>query len=175
MSFVEALRGWHDFYILTGTAAATLIGLMFVALSLGSSLRQQHRTAEDIDAFVTPSMVYFAEALFIAALAVSPVEQVRVAAAILGSLAALTLWPAVRRMRRLLYVHSQDPIELKDWIWHFVAPTSTQLVLVACGVGLMYGDGRVPYALAGATSLLIAAGVRNAWTLVLWILEQRAE
>jgi hypothetical protein len=34
---VEALKEWHDFYILVGTAGATLLGLLFVAVSLGAS------------------------------------------------------------------------------------------------------------------------------------------
>ncbi len=34
MSFQTAVGGWHDFYILAGTAAATLVGLLFVGLSL---------------------------------------------------------------------------------------------------------------------------------------------
>ncbi len=29
----EALREWHDFYVLIGTASGALIGLMFVAAS----------------------------------------------------------------------------------------------------------------------------------------------
>jgi hypothetical protein len=33
-SLSPALERWHDFYLLTGTAAATLLGLLFVALSL---------------------------------------------------------------------------------------------------------------------------------------------
>jgi hypothetical protein len=36
MPFIQALRDWQNFYLLTGTAAATLIGLMLGALdSLG--------------------------------------------------------------------------------------------------------------------------------------------
>jgi hypothetical protein len=31
----DTLKGWHDFYLLVGTAWATLLGLLFVALSLG--------------------------------------------------------------------------------------------------------------------------------------------
>ena len=34
MSFQTAVSGWHDFYILAGTAAATLVGPLFVGLSL---------------------------------------------------------------------------------------------------------------------------------------------
>lgn len=34
MPFQAALQGWHDFYIVAGSAAATLVGLLFVGLSL---------------------------------------------------------------------------------------------------------------------------------------------
>jgi hypothetical protein len=33
-AFAAALEHWHDFYLLAGTAAATLLGLLFVALSM---------------------------------------------------------------------------------------------------------------------------------------------
>ena len=36
MSPAEALKGWHDFYLLVGTAGATLLALLFVAVSLGT-------------------------------------------------------------------------------------------------------------------------------------------
>jgi hypothetical protein len=32
VSYQTAASGWHDFYILAGTASATLVGLLFVAL-----------------------------------------------------------------------------------------------------------------------------------------------
>jgi len=32
---MESLHEWHEFYILLGTAAATLLALLFVAVSLG--------------------------------------------------------------------------------------------------------------------------------------------
>jgi len=33
-TFAEWVHGWHEFYLMTGTAAVTLAGLLFVALSL---------------------------------------------------------------------------------------------------------------------------------------------
>jgi hypothetical protein len=35
--FSVAVAGWHDSYILVGTAAATLVGLLFVSLSLNAN------------------------------------------------------------------------------------------------------------------------------------------
>lgn len=33
-AFTQAVADWHDFYMLTGTSAATLVGLLFVSVSL---------------------------------------------------------------------------------------------------------------------------------------------
>ena len=41
MSPADTLMGWHDFYLLVGTAWATLLGLLFVALSLGRGFLTQ--------------------------------------------------------------------------------------------------------------------------------------
>ena len=34
MSYQSTVLGWHDFYVIAGTAAASLVGLLFVGLSL---------------------------------------------------------------------------------------------------------------------------------------------
>ena len=34
MLYQAELAGWHDFFILAGMASATLVGLLFVGLSL---------------------------------------------------------------------------------------------------------------------------------------------
>ena len=42
----ELFHSWHDFYLLVGTASATLVGLMFVAATLGASVfSERHRIA----------------------------------------------------------------------------------------------------------------------------------
>src|SRR5436190_12429279 len=59
----ELLHEWHDFYILLGTASATLVGLMFVAVSIGTSVfNEEHRAP--MRAFITPTVMHFAAVLF---------------------------------------------------------------------------------------------------------------
>ena len=41
----DALKGWHDFYLLVGTAGATLLALLFVAASLGTGFLTEERLA----------------------------------------------------------------------------------------------------------------------------------
>ena len=33
-TFANVIEGWHDFYMMVGAAASTLVGLLFVSLSL---------------------------------------------------------------------------------------------------------------------------------------------
>src|SRR4051812_36974019 len=41
--YSEFLEKWHDFFLLTGTAAVTLAGLLFIALSLHMEVLVQER------------------------------------------------------------------------------------------------------------------------------------
>jgi hypothetical protein len=45
----DALKEWHDFYLLGGTAGATLLALLFVALSLGTGFltKERHEATRD--------------------------------------------------------------------------------------------------------------------------------
>ena len=70
-SLAELLHGWHDFYVLVGTASATLVGLMFVAVSIGTAIfNEDHRAA--VTAFITPTVMHFAAVLFACLLATIP-------------------------------------------------------------------------------------------------------
>lgn len=71
-SFAAMLRDWHNFYMLTGAAAATLMGLVFVATSLGTSLMKSAITTSGIRAFVSPTIIHFSSVLIIAALSTIP-------------------------------------------------------------------------------------------------------
>ena len=64
---MDAMEGWSDFYTLIGATAGTLIGLIFVVVSLGADHAKagdEHRTTVG----VTPTLVHFA-ALLVSALA----------------------------------------------------------------------------------------------------------
>ena len=45
MSVIGALKEWHDFYVLVGTAGATLLALLFVAVSCGTGFLTRERQA----------------------------------------------------------------------------------------------------------------------------------
>jgi hypothetical protein len=61
------LHDWQTFYAMIGAASATLIGLLFVAVSFGTSEMVVQHVA-NLQTFVTPTIVHFIAALIIAAI-----------------------------------------------------------------------------------------------------------
>ena len=83
------LATWQSFYILIGTAAATLTGLMFVVATLIAGVRVSRSTPSDaFTTFSTPTVFHFGIALLVRSL-ISFASMVM--ASRVGELAALRL------------------------------------------------------------------------------------
>jgi hypothetical protein len=67
-SLADLIEDWHDFDLLVGTAAATLVGLMFVAASIGASIYTE-KNRPGMQAFISPTVVHFTSVLVLALLA----------------------------------------------------------------------------------------------------------
>jgi len=163
------LVAWHNFYLLLGTAAATLTGLMFVVVSLGPQLIAAH-TATGVRAFATPTVVYFATVLLVAALMIVPA----VPAPLLGALLALGSLGGLYYLGRA-GAHTQwrqAKLDWLDWLWYVGLPIVSYLLLLGAAVGLGL---RHPLGLASgaaAVLLLLIIGIRNAWDAVLVVAQQ---
>src|SRR5256886_6553605 len=89
VSFQTAVSGWHDFYILAGTAAATLVGLPFVGLSL--HLRVVIASSE-VRSLARVTLANFGAMLFVALFMVIPQDQSTAAVELIASgLASLVI------------------------------------------------------------------------------------
>jgi len=137
----QALRDWQNFYILVGGASATLAGLMFVAISLGSTLI----TRKDIPAlrvFVSPTLIHFVYVLATSAVVLIPIVT-RTSLGVMLLLAGivslgwtLSTQPQMRRSDR------PGDIDAHDWIWYLVAPSAAYLLYIGTGIALLGGPGR---------------------------------
>ena len=76
------LHAWHDFYVLAGTAAATLVGLLFVGLSL--HLRIVVASSE-VRSLARVTLANFGAVLFVALFMVIPENQSAAASQLIGS------------------------------------------------------------------------------------------
>jgi hypothetical protein len=161
------LHDWDNFFTLAGEAGATLIGLLFVAITVGSAMSTS-RGVYGTRAFLTPTLVHFAGVLFECLVVLAPWPSKWPLGIILGlgGLAGLAYQIRVILMQRKIDFASPDWL---DWTLFAIAPALSSAILIAGAAGLIAEKSFAPYAVAGAVALLLFAGVYGAWDLTLWI------
>jgi len=164
------LNGWSDFFTLTGTAGGTLVGLLFVVVTLGTSLP----TARKLDiahASLTPALYSFAGVLLQSMVALVPWHSnwpSGVIFVVLGIGGLIYRFIAVRVRRRL---HLRAIRSRIDRIFHNITPIVASVILLCGGAGLLAGEWFAPFAIAGATSLFLVSGIYRTWGETLALIE----
>jgi len=174
VSFAATAASWQTFYVLVGTAAATLVGLMFVAVTFGANLVKVE-SAETARSFIDPSFTHFVQVLFTSCLVVIPgvpPAPLGVLLLIVGGLRVLALIRIFRHMRIAHRVNND--IELSDWMSSIVLPALCHALLVATGIGFLRDWPWAFVALALATLAILMIGVFGAWEIMLWMVLTRA-
>lgn len=167
-SLAERLRDWHDFYLLIGTASATLIGLMFVAASIGASYFTVEREAA-LKAFLTPTVLHFTAALVTCLVGTAPAHNRVSFGALLAAIGAVGIAYAIRVWLHMNRRGFTSTIDLADRTWYVFAPILAYLLLG--GAGLME-EAHVAgplVVLAVGLVLLLLVGIRNAWDMTVWV------
>ena len=165
------LHDWANVFGVTGPAGAALIGLLFVVVTIGTGLSaKQSETA--IRAFVTPTLVNFSGVLFQAVVVLAPWPSERLAGVILMLGGVVSLIYRIMTIRRK---GKADFIELSPsaWIAYDGLPLVANLSVIGGGLGLYFERAFAPFAIAGASVLLLFAGIFGAWDVTLWILMNR--
>jgi hypothetical protein len=165
------VHGWDNFYIMAGTAGATLIGLLFVIITLGTHLSPSGVT-HGVRAFLTPTLVHFGSVLFQALVVLVPWPSAWPAGLVLGfcGLVGLVyLMDVVLKRQKVKFVS----LHLLDWIPYAGIPAFANLNLIAGAIGMIAEKSFAPYCLAGAITLFLFAGIYGAWDLTLWMVKNR--
>jgi hypothetical protein len=165
-TWLEQLHQWHEFYVLIGTAAATLTGLMFVVVSIGPQVIATRSTG-GVRTFVTPVMVHFTSVLAVSALMLVPLMTPGVLAVLLalGSLGVLTYIFAIGVHRQW----RQSKLDREDWIGYIGLPVLSYLAILGSAVAIWREAASGFVIVAAAAILLLIVGIRNAWDLVIWM------
>jgi hypothetical protein len=166
-SAAEAFHAWHDYYILLGTAAVTLIGAMFVVVSIGSGfLTRQH--APQIRAFLTPTVIHLSSVLLAAAVTMVPAlawQGLGIAFGVGGGAgmiySSVVGWQIARRR-----------LEWSDQVWYALIPIVAYGVVLAAALTIFLHAVPSLEALAVGPALLLVAGIRNAWDLIVFFVAQ---
>jgi hypothetical protein len=160
---VEVLKEWHDFYILVGTAGATLLGLLFVAVSLGAGyLTEKHQLGTRT--FMSPVVVHFTSVFFLSAVALFPSHQPKFLAALIGATALIGA--VISTYITIQVVRTDMTNYIQDYLAYGLLPSVAYLVLLVAAVsiylsvlpGRFESDGRLQSIRKSGCALGIAYG-----------------
>jgi hypothetical protein len=167
-SFSELLHEWHDFYVLLGTASATLVGLMFIAASIGATVfNEQSRAA--LAAFITPTVVHFGAVLFACLVVTIPTHSWHSLGLVLGVGGVAGTIHSGRLLIALIVRHSFN-VDLVDRLFYVLIPLVAYVIALAAAVLLFEQSAFGAELIAAALLILLLAGLRNAWDMMVWIM-----
>jgi hypothetical protein len=165
------IERWHDFYVLVGTAGATLVALLFVAVSIGIGFLTEQRAAPT-RAFYSPVVLHFTAVFFIAAAGLVP-DHAAVffagaiaLAALIGGGASLFATVQLLRNRWTSY--------LQDHLAYGLLPLICYVALLAAAAMIYLHKESALDVLAGSLLVLMIVNIRNAWDLMLSMVRHQA-
>ncbi len=162
------LDGWHDFYVILATAAGTLIGAMFIVASIAGRVVRKARTVQ-VGTFFTATVFHLSVVLFAYALVMVP-TLTRPAFGIVVGLGGLTGLGIASRAG--LWIQRAPNIDGSDRVWYAVMPVLSYVLIAVAAALIVDGMPAGFETLALALCVLVAAGIRNAWDMIIFIVGQ---
>jgi hypothetical protein len=166
---VSLLSGWESFYVMTGSSAAALTGLMFVVIALtGQTLEATANTMALVRAWGTPTVVHFGAVLLLAAIVTTPGHSVATLSVCVGGCGVAGLvfsrWVVLQARRQTQYVPQPD-----NWRWHLWLPALAYATLVGGAGALWWRPAPALVVVGVAALLLLYIGIHNSWDAAIWV------
>jgi|ERR1700733_162884 len=167
------LAAWSNFYVITGSSAAALTGLMFVVITLVADKGTQTKH-DGVSAFSTPTVVHFCMALFVSVVLSAPWRSLVHTGIVLALAGAFGVVYVLRiaLMTSTLTVYRP---QVEDWIWYTVLPVIAYATIAVGAIVLHNMPVETLFALGGAVMLLVFIAIHNAWDVVTFIAIDHAD
>ena len=161
---------WANFYVITSAAAATLLGLLFVVITLAAE--QGRKDTANIRIYLTPTVIYFSSVLLMSALLTVP-NQTRLSAIICICLQGITGlgysgFLAIRHgAGRAAYEQRSDLFP------YAVIPLGAYVLMVAGGLMLLPWPQIALDLVAASMLTLLGIAIRNSWAIATTIISSQ--
>jgi hypothetical protein len=163
------MRDWHDFYTLAGTASATLVGLMFVAASVGSG-SWTRRAA--LRVFLSATVVHFSSVLLVSLCVMAPLPS-EMFGSVIAAIGLVGLAYCALALRDTVRDGLAANIDLEDRTWYAALPIVGYLAMIGSGIAIALAIEFAERAVAASVTLLLVAGIRNAWDITIWLVTRQ--
>jgi hypothetical protein len=166
-----ALHEWREFYVLLGTAGATLLALLFVAVSLGTGLLS-NKDQQGTRTFMSPVVIHFTSVFFLSAVCLVPSHGPVFFAVLIGATAIIGI--AVSIVISVWVVRTDMTQYVPDYFAYGLLPVGAYLALLVASIMIYLGRDYALEVLAGGLLCLAIVNVRNAWDLTLSMVRRHA-
>jgi hypothetical protein len=159
------LAEWHEFYALLGTAAAALIALLFVAVSISTSvLTPDPESRRNTSTYLSPVVFHYANLLFLSLIALIPTQTGESFGLVIG---AAGIGSVIYSIVIALRVHRNSISDLADRLCYGAIPALCYASGPVVALFLFEDKPAGLDLLAGAALLLLVINIRNAWDLMI--------
>lgn len=171
-SLHDVLAEWHDFFVLLGTAAGTLVGLLFVAATVSSGVFSLERRAP-LRMFLSATVVHFSSVLAVSLIMLLPLASWLLLGVIVLVCGLVGLGYSGLALRDCVRDGLITNIDWEDRTWYGVLPFAAYTSELATGIALACGAIAGCAALAICMGLLLVVGIHNAWDITVWTISRR--
>ncbi len=162
-AFQAEIEGWHDFFALSGATSATLIGLLFVAITLRTDIRKADDSSL-VRVVATHNFTMLLVVLLYALYFLVPVmdrDSLGIAVILTAALPAVVLG---RNWLRLRHDGTLDRITL---LWSFLVPFLCYLGAMAVGWAFIVNDDAEIVWFTTITATFLVIPTKNSWVILL--------
>jgi hypothetical protein len=171
-ALADVLAPWRDFYSVLGEASATMVGLLFVAATVGSGVFSGGARA-GLRMFLSASVVHFSGILAGCLIVLAPVQSQRALGGLITAGGVFGLGYYGLTWRDTVRDDLLKRIDLEDRIWYGIMPVVGYLLETAAGVTLALHAAAGCALLAACMGILMLIGLHNAWDITLWGIARR--
>jgi hypothetical protein len=163
---------WETFYLMVGSSAVILIGLLFVVITLSSNM-EARRAVIGARIYMTPTVYHLATVVLVSAVALMPGTPLH-AMALVVAVPALSGF--VYAALSLVRMFRNPPVpHWTDYIYYGVVPGLMHLWLTASAWAFWQEFEPAAHAVAAGLVALLLVGTRDAWDLATYLVTARAD
>jgi len=175
--FAAIIAGWNDFYMLAGSAAATLLGLLFVAVSLHIDTIAKAKKSGDVVQFAQRTLSNFLVILAFAFIFVIPGQGPYGTGIPLLLLGLVEMWSTARLWKRFEFESKEQRVlNIAQFRSSILIPnTVCYLVLIFISIELLYGNTDYLSWMTMVIIWLLIDASESTWILMLRLAELKQE
>jgi hypothetical protein len=157
---------WGEFYLVAGGAAAVLIGLIFVVVTLMND-RPRSSVLAGSRLYMGPIVLGLSFVLALSAVALTPEisnQEMAVVSAVIA------IWGLFRGLMSVQGIHAlKEEVHWSDVWFYGVIPSALFLALGGVAYGFGIDQEWAVHGVAAVVTGLVLLAVRNEWDLVTWL------